>query len=186
MSDGLAAAILGLLGALGGAMIGGLAAIRGARIGAERTAAAALRQSRDQANSEHDHWLRQERKVALAHLLGAIRAYSRLIMDVEARVRREESEADVRAAGERAWEAQKALKDRASEVLIIAEAEIEPLIHALADSTDELYDCMVSWRRTDNIFAVTDEARYATALDSVSRTSSDLLNHARVSVQARR
>ncbi|MEU1553187.1 hypothetical protein ABZ517_10740 [Streptomyces scabiei] len=63
------AAVVGLVGALGGAITGGYAAIRGAREAAERSARAALEQAAWQARDQHEHWLRQERRSAYAELL---------------------------------------------------------------------------------------------------------------------
>ncbi|WP_421110856.1 hypothetical protein [Streptomyces sp. NEAU-S77] len=63
------AAVIGLLGALGGALVGGYAAVRGAREGAERTARAALEQAARQAQDQFEHWLRQERRTAYAEVL---------------------------------------------------------------------------------------------------------------------
>ncbi|MEU9055668.1 hypothetical protein AB0D37_35650 [Streptomyces sp. NPDC048384] len=64
MDQGLVALLsagVGLVGAIGGAAIGGLAAARGARIGAETAARATVKQVRDQADIDHDHWLRGQR-----------------------------------------------------------------------------------------------------------------------------
>ncbi|MCH6161418.1 hypothetical protein [Streptomyces marispadix] len=63
------AAVVGLIGALGGAITGGYAAIRGAREAADRSARAALEQAAQQASDQHEHWLRQERRSAYAELL---------------------------------------------------------------------------------------------------------------------
>lgn len=72
MDSGAAALIAGMAGmsgALGGALIGGIAAVRGARVGAETTAAAALQQIQDQAATEHQHWLREQRQQTYSALI---------------------------------------------------------------------------------------------------------------------
>lgn len=67
----LVTAGVGLVGALGGAVIGGAAAMCGARIGAETTARATEKQVREQALNEHEHWLREQRLQAYRALLVA-------------------------------------------------------------------------------------------------------------------
>ncbi|MEU6945676.1 hypothetical protein ABZ957_10620 [Streptomyces sp. NPDC046316] len=72
MDQGLAALIAGIAGAaggLGGAIAGGFAAARGARIGAEKTAAALLRQTQDQGKNEHRHWAREQQRVACTEVM---------------------------------------------------------------------------------------------------------------------
>ncbi|MFG2889297.1 hypothetical protein [Streptomyces sp. NPDC048248] len=72
MDAGIAAVIAGvagMVGALGGAATGGLAAVRGARIGAEKTSAALLKQTQDQAEIEHRHWAREHRRQACSQLM---------------------------------------------------------------------------------------------------------------------
>jgi len=68
----LLAAAVGLIGALGGAIVGGYAAIRGAREGAERAATSAMEQITRQAEDQHRHWLRQERRILYAETLQEI------------------------------------------------------------------------------------------------------------------
>jgi hypothetical protein len=72
MDAGVAAVIAGvagMVGALGGAVAGGIAAVRGARIGAEKTSAALLKQTQDQAEIEHRHWAREHRRSACSQLM---------------------------------------------------------------------------------------------------------------------
>lgn len=72
MDQGLAALIAGIAGAaggLGGAIAGGLAAARGASIGAEKTATALLRQTQDQGEIEHQHWAREQRRLACTEVM---------------------------------------------------------------------------------------------------------------------
>ncbi|MEU8525488.1 hypothetical protein AB0C77_07795 [Streptomyces sp. NPDC048629] len=66
---GVVAGVAGMVGALGGAVVGGLAAVRGARIGAEKTSAALLKQTQDQAEIEHRHWAREHRRQACSQLM---------------------------------------------------------------------------------------------------------------------
>lgn len=65
----MVAAVVGVVGAVGGALVGGLAAARGARIGAETTAQATIEQARTQEVAQHQQWLRDERKRAASLLL---------------------------------------------------------------------------------------------------------------------
>lgn len=70
----LIAGMAGMVGALGGALAGGVAAVRGARVGAETTAAAALQQIQDQAVTEHQRWLREQRQQAYSALIAEVQA----------------------------------------------------------------------------------------------------------------
>lgn len=74
MDQGLAALIAGVagtVGALGGAIAGGVGAVRGARIGAEKTADALHKQTQDQAEIEHRHWAREQRRLACSNAMEA-------------------------------------------------------------------------------------------------------------------
>ncbi|MFD8308113.1 hypothetical protein ACFV29_38145 [Streptomyces sp. NPDC059690] len=96
MNDGLAAvlaALVGLVGAVGGAAIGGMAATRGARVGAETAARATARQVQDQAAVDHMHWLRGQRLQAYQDLLAAYDAYSDAVKAVEQWASREAGDA---------------------------------------------------------------------------------------------
>lgn len=82
MDQGTAALIAGLtgmLGALGGALTGGIAAVRGARIGAESAATAARHQVKDQAATEHAHWLRERRQDTYNTFLTATQEVQRMV-----------------------------------------------------------------------------------------------------------
>lgn len=60
-----------MVGALGGAVAGGLAAVRGARVGAVTGAQALRDQVKDQAATEHAHWLREQRRAAYTLFISA-------------------------------------------------------------------------------------------------------------------
>ncbi|WP_327250240.1 hypothetical protein [Streptomyces sp. NBC_01244] len=68
---------MGLLSAVGGALVGGLAAVRGARIGAEVNAAAVLAQGRLQAAGALEQWVRQERQKACLQVMDCYGQFSR-------------------------------------------------------------------------------------------------------------
>lgn len=67
----LVSAGIGLVGAVGGAIVGGAAAARGARLGAQTAADATARQVRDQAYADHVHWLRERRLEAFREFMNA-------------------------------------------------------------------------------------------------------------------
>ncbi|GAB2915543.1 hypothetical protein [Streptomyces mayteni] len=75
MDQGIAAVLAGIAGLLGAA-IGGFAATRGARIGAETAARASAQQVRDQAQVDHEHWLRGQRLEAWRALLASYDGYA--------------------------------------------------------------------------------------------------------------
>ncbi|MFD5317884.1 hypothetical protein [Streptomyces sp. NPDC127098] len=75
MDQGIAAVLAGITGLLGAA-IGGFAAAWGARIGAETAARASAQQVRDQAQVDHDHWLRGQRLEAWRALLARYDEYA--------------------------------------------------------------------------------------------------------------
>ncbi|MFJ3882396.1 hypothetical protein ACIPW5_33745 [Streptomyces sp. NPDC090077] len=80
MDQGWAAVLaggVGILSAVGGALVGGLAAVRGARIGAETNAAAVLAQGRLQAAGAHDLWVRQERQKAYLQVMDCYSQFNR-------------------------------------------------------------------------------------------------------------
>ncbi|MFD9538344.1 hypothetical protein [Streptomyces sp. NPDC060010] len=80
MDQGWAAILaggVGLLSAVGGALVGGLAAVRGARIGAETNAAAVLAQGRLQATGALEQWARQERQKACLQVMDCYSQFSR-------------------------------------------------------------------------------------------------------------
>ncbi|MEU6301690.1 hypothetical protein [Streptomyces chartreusis] len=80
MDQGLAAVVagvVGMVGALGGSIAGGIGAVRGARIGAERTASALLQQTQDQADIEHRHWAREQRRLACTQIMDLYSASNR-------------------------------------------------------------------------------------------------------------
>ncbi|MCT2548691.1 hypothetical protein [Streptomyces atratus] len=68
---------VGLIAAVGGAVVGGLAAVRGARIGAETNAAAVLAQSRLQMEGARDQWVRQERQRAYLQVMDCYSLFNR-------------------------------------------------------------------------------------------------------------
>ncbi|MFF8511241.1 hypothetical protein ACF064_24445 [Streptomyces sp. NPDC015492] len=85
MDQGLAALIAGIAGAvggLGGAIAGGFAAARGARIGAEKTAAALLRQTQDQGEIEHQHWAREQRRVICTEVMKLYEEFAKAVVMV--------------------------------------------------------------------------------------------------------
>ncbi|MFF3735522.1 hypothetical protein ACFYXM_36000 [Streptomyces sp. NPDC002476] len=80
MDQGWAAVIaggVGLISAVGGAVVGGMAAVRGARIGAETNAAAVLAQSRLQMEGARDQWVRQERQKAYLQVMDCYSLFNR-------------------------------------------------------------------------------------------------------------
>ena len=75
MDEGVAAIAAGAVGVLG-AGLGGLAAIFGAKVGADKNAAAVVRQIRHQAQVEHTQWVRDQRSTAYAEFLMAWHEYT--------------------------------------------------------------------------------------------------------------
>jgi hypothetical protein len=68
---------VGIISAVGGALVGGMAAVRGARIGAETNAAAVLAQSRLQMEGARDQWVRQERQKAFLQVMDCYSLFNR-------------------------------------------------------------------------------------------------------------
>ncbi|MEU5243430.1 hypothetical protein AB0G81_04820 [Streptomyces asoensis] len=93
MDAGIAAVfagIAGMVGALGGAVAGGVAAVRGARLGAEKTSAALLKQTQDQAEIEHRHWAREHRRQACSQLMEQYAGILEALANAERSLWREE------------------------------------------------------------------------------------------------
>ncbi|WP_093663271.1 hypothetical protein [Streptomyces radiopugnans] len=68
--------------------IAAVAAVSGAAVGGLLTSRALRRQVRDQGDVEHQHWLRQERQKACTAVIDSYEAFSRVMVDCAAVVRR--------------------------------------------------------------------------------------------------
>ncbi|WP_158727313.1 hypothetical protein [Streptomyces sp. NRRL S-31] len=144
MDQGVAAVVAGLAGTMG-ALAGAMAGVRGARLGALKAVEAARLQVEDQAQAEHRHWVREQRRQAYTRT-------SHLYVEVLHNLR---ACADALSQGQRDLAAERqALTNRAVIDLQIAVFDLRlwgpPEIVAVAKdlrrSANRAFDVLVRWR----------------------------------------
>ncbi|MFF4370420.1 hypothetical protein [Streptomyces sp. NPDC001594] len=158
MDEGLVAIVtagVGLVGALSGAAMGGLAAVRGARIGAETTAHATIEQARTQGRTQHDHWLRDERKRAAVLML---EAYDRFAIAASSLTRMFDLEIE---ASPDVWNAYRASMNEIRKVYfplrLLGPARVHQAARGLWQSIEQHHEGIEEW--ADGIVTATDETR---------------------------
>ncbi|MEV6563753.1 hypothetical protein [Streptomyces kronopolitis] len=85
----LYAAIIGFAAAIIGAAVGGWASWRAARHSADAAVRAAVEQVKGQAKTEHDHWVRQERRRAYGEVTDAFQKLATSMKELDQALSRE-------------------------------------------------------------------------------------------------
>lgn len=168
MDQGLAALLSAGVGIVGAA-VGGLAAARGARIGAETAARATAKQVRDQADVDHDHWLRGQRLEACRAFFVAYDEYALAASNMTRAVERDIAGSE-ELVGEAFGQSMTNFRNAFYQVRLVAPAAVRERALQLARGVEDHYASVMRILATDGsamAAAQAEEARLRSGLGGI-------------------